>query len=96
MVAEDIPVETYTWRELNAWSRVESGVDVLSAEVKSLDGVVGHNGAVVVSNHIGTQTVGKLEVACNCPLVLEICANLAVCNLSARVRVTVVTKGKAG
>ena len=69
---------------------------MLTTEVKCLDCVVGKDGAVVECNHVGANTVGELEVARYRPLILQISTNLAVCNLSARVRVTVVTDGKAG
>ena len=96
LVFHYVPVETYAWRELNAGVGIASGVDVLTTEVKCLDCVVGKDGAVVECKHVGANTVGELEVARYRPLILQISTNLAVCNLSARVRVTVVTDGKAG
>ena len=67
---------------------------VLIIVVKSEDGVVGHQIAVVEEETIKTDTVGQLEVVGRIPVILCINAQLVELNTSGRILLTVITIGK--
>ena len=59
-----------------------------------INGLIGHQVAIVEEEVIKTQTVGQLQVACSLPLVLEIKAHLTILYARGRILLTVVAIGK--
>ena len=94
LVAEYIIYETYTGRYLDVGLGPETGVDLLAAEVKSQDSVVGHEVVVVVEDGVQTETGGHLELFVDVPLVLAIETNLGEADTGRRSFLAVITIGK--
>ena len=94
LVAEDVPGEADTRRNLHVAVGPGAGVDVAAAEVQVIDGVVAHQVVVVEGDHVETDTARQFQVLQDVPLVLCIQAILVEHHFSIRVGLAVVAVGQ--
>ena len=85
LVAEDVPSEADTRRNLHVAVGPSTGVDVATAEVEVIDGVVAHQVVAVEGDHVKADTARQFQVLQDVPFVLGIKAVLVEHHFSVRV-----------